>query len=162
MTKKMTAVERENTKFNVIEVVTEFNVPQSAKVVLNNVRYHDLPKKLAEYLAPEYNNYFAVKETAKEIARRLERKWYDQWVSEQENDFNNYWMGDTAVDKWATDGEDAMQAFHYIFFQIEGYDADKDEFYTIDIPAPPQLGIQNITNAYHQYFNCGEEGEDED
>ena len=48
---------------------------------------------------------------------RFERKWYDQWVSEQEIDFNNYWMGDTAVDKWATDGEDAMQAFHYIFFQ---------------------------------------------
>lgn len=117
MTKKMTAVERENTKFNVIEVITEFNVPQSAKVVLSNVRYHDLPRKLAEYLEPEYNNYFAVKETAKEIAGRFERKWYDQWVSEQENDFNNYWMGDTAVDRWATDGEEAMQAFHYIFFQ---------------------------------------------
>lgn len=30
MAKKMTDVERENTKFNVNEVVTEFNVPQSA------------------------------------------------------------------------------------------------------------------------------------
>lgn len=117
MAEKMTAVERENTKFNIIEVVTEFNVPQSAKVVLNNVRYHDLPKKLAEYLAPGYNDYFAVKETAKEIARRFERKWYDQWVSEQENGFNNYWMGSNAVDRWATAGEHAMQANHYIFFQ---------------------------------------------
>ena len=52
MAKKMTAVERENTKFNVIEVVTEYNVPQSAKVVLKNVRYHDLPKRLAKYLVP--------------------------------------------------------------------------------------------------------------
>lgn len=42
MAKKMTDVERENTKFNVIEVVTEFNVPQSAKVVLSNVHYRDL------------------------------------------------------------------------------------------------------------------------
>ena len=46
MAKKMTDVERENTKFNVIEVVTEFNVSQSAKVVLSNVHYRDLPKNL--------------------------------------------------------------------------------------------------------------------
>lgn len=117
MTKKMTAVERENTKFNVIEVVTEYNVPQSAKVVFKNVRYHDLPKKLAEYLAPEYNNYFAIKETPKEIAKSFERKWYKQWVTEQENELDKYWMGDTAVDHWATKGERAMQANHYIFFQ---------------------------------------------
>lgn len=42
MAKKMTDVERENTKFNVIEVVTEFNAPQSAKVALSNVHYRDL------------------------------------------------------------------------------------------------------------------------
>ena len=59
MAEKMTAVERENTKFNVIEVVTEFNVPQSAKVVLSNVRYHDLPQKLAKYLVPHFNSYYA-------------------------------------------------------------------------------------------------------
>jgi len=117
MAKKMTAVERENTKFNVMEVVTEYNVPQSAKVVLSNVRYHDLAKKLAEYLEPEYNNYFAVKQSAKEIAKQFEREWYDQWESEQEEGYNDYWMGSTAVDSWATEGEHAMQAFHYIFFQ---------------------------------------------
>lgn len=53
MAKKMTAVERENTKFNVMEVVTEFNVPQSAKVVLHNVRYHDLPKNL-QYILQQH------------------------------------------------------------------------------------------------------------
>lgn len=52
--------------------------------------------------------------------------------------------------------------FGFDDISIEGYDADKDEFYTMDIPTPSQLGIQNITNAYHQYFNCGEANEDED
>ena len=117
MAKKMTAVERENTKFNVMEVVTEFNVPQSAKVVLHNVRYHDLPKKLVVYLAAAYNTYFTLNTTTDELAKQFDEKWYDMWKSEQENGFNNYWMGSSAVDKWATAGKHAMQAFHYIFFQ---------------------------------------------
>lgn len=78
MAKKMIDVERENTKFNVIEVVTEFNVPQSAKVVLSK---------------------------------------NDMWESEQRNDFDDYWMGSTAVEHWSTKGKHAMQANHYIFFQ---------------------------------------------
>jgi len=58
---------------------------------------------------------------------------------------------------------DSCNRFGFDDISIEGYDADKDEFYTIDIPTPSQLGIQNITNAYHQYFNCEDEGsEDED
>ena len=69
MAKKMTAVERENTKFNVIEVVTEFNVPQSAKVVLSNVRYHDLPQKLAKYLVPHFNSYYAYKFSEKDFCK---------------------------------------------------------------------------------------------
>lgn len=117
MTKKMTAVERENTKFNVMEVVTEFNVPQSAKVVLSNVRYHDLPQKLAKYLVPHFNNYYAYKFSEKELAKKFESKWYDMWKAEQENEFDDYWMGDTAVDHWSTKGKHAMQADHYIFFQ---------------------------------------------
>lgn len=117
MAKKMTAVERENTKFNVIEVVTEYNVPQSAKVVLKNVRYHDLPKKLAKYLAPAYNKYFVGKFTVESLAEQFDKKWYKQWQSQQENGYDDYWMGSTAVDDWATKGKDAMQAFHYIFFQ---------------------------------------------
>ena len=117
MAKKMTAVERENTKFNVIEVVTEYNVPQSAKVVLHNVRYHDLPKKLAVYLAAAYNTYFTLHTTTDELANQFEKAWYDMWKEEQENNFENYWMGHTAVDRWATAGKHAMQAFHYIFFQ---------------------------------------------
>ena len=117
MTKKMTVVERENTKFNVIEVVTEFNVPQSAKVVLKNVRYHDLPKKLAVYLAAAYNTYFTLNTTTDELANQFEKTWYDMWKEEQENNVKNYWMDHTAVDRWATAGEHAMQAFHYIFFQ---------------------------------------------
>ena len=117
MTKKMTDVERENTKFNVIEVVTEFNVPQSSKVVLSNVRYHDLPQKLAKYLVPHFNSYYTYKFSEKELANNFESKWYDMWKSEQRNDFDDYWMGDTAVDHWSTKGKHAMQANHYIFFQ---------------------------------------------
>ena len=118
MAKKMTDVERENTKFNVIEVVTEFNVPQSSKVVLSNVRYHDLPKKLAKYLVPYFNSYYAYKFSEKELANNFESKWYDMWKSEQENEFDGYWMGHTAVDHWSTKGKHAMQANHYIFFQM--------------------------------------------
>ena len=40
------------------------------------------------------------------------------WKSEQENEFDNYWMGSTAVDYWSTKGKHAMQANHYIFFQM--------------------------------------------
>lgn len=117
MAKKMTAVERENTKFNVIEVVTEFNVPQSSKVVLSNVRYHDLPKRLAKYLVPHFNSYYTShKFSEKELAKKFESKWYDMWESEQRNDFDDYWMGSTAVDHWSTKGKHAMQANHYIFF----------------------------------------------
>lgn len=117
MSKKMTAVERENTKFNVMEVVTEFNVPQSAKVVLHNVRYHDLSKKLAVYLAAAYNTYFTLNTTTDELAKEFEEKWYSMWKTAQENNFENYWMGNTAVERWATPGKHAMQAFHYIFFE---------------------------------------------
>ena len=118
MAKKMTDVERENTKFNVIEVVTEFNVPQSAKVVLSNVHYRDLPKKLAKYLVPHFNSYYAYKFSEKELTNDFESKWNDMWESEQENEFDGYWMGHTAVDHWSTKGKDAMQANHYIFFQM--------------------------------------------
>lgn len=117
MAKKMTATERENTKFNVIEVVTEFNVPQSATVVLNHVSYSALPKKLAKYLVPHFNSYYSHKFSEKELASEFESKWNDMWNDEQKYNFKNYWMGHTAVDEWATDGKDAMQAFHYIFFQ---------------------------------------------
>lgn len=116
MAKKMTAVERENTRFNVIEVVTEFNEPQTAKVVLSKVRYHELPVKVAEYLVPKYNKYFAHKFTVDELAKQLERKWYEDWDTEQKEGYTNFWMGESAVDHWATKGESAMQAFHYIFF----------------------------------------------
>lgn len=118
MAKKMTADERENTKFNVIEVVTEFNVPQSAKVVLSNVRYPDLPQKLAKYLVPHFNSYYAYKFSEKELANDFESKWNDMWESEQRNEFDDYWMGSTAVDHWSTKGKHAMQANHYIFFQM--------------------------------------------
>ena len=57
---------------------------------------------------------------------------------------------------------DSCNRFGFDDIRVEGYDADKDEFYTIDIPTPSEIGIQNITNAYHQYFNCEEASEDED
>lgn len=40
------------------------------------------------------------------------------WESEQRNDFDDYWMGSTAVEHWSTKSKHAMQANHYIFFQM--------------------------------------------
>lgn len=39
------------------------------------------------------------------------------WETEQINNFDDYWMGSTAVEHWSTKGKHAMQANHYIFFQ---------------------------------------------
>lgn len=118
MAKKMTDVERENTKFNVIEVVTEFNVPQSAKVVLSNVHYRDLPKNSQSIQFHILTVNYAYKFSEKELTNDFESKWNDMWESEQRNDFDDYWMGSTAVEHWSTKGKHAMQANNYIFFQM--------------------------------------------
>ena len=42
---------------------------------------------------------------------------------------------------------------------ITGYDAEKNEFFEIDMPDLLELGIEDIDEAYHKYFDV-EEGED--
>lgn len=42
---------------------------------------------------------------------------------------------------------------------ITGYDADKDEFFEIELPDLLELGIEDINEAYHKYFDV-EEDED--
>ena len=84
------------------------------------------------------------------------------------DDWDGGWYNLGAMEEYISDNYlsgffyDSCNRFGFDDISIEGYDADKDEFYKIDIPTPSQLGIQNITNAYHQYFNCEEGSEDED
>lgn len=111
MAKKMTADERENTKFNVIEVVTEFNVPQSAKVVLSNVRYHDLLQKLAKYLLPHFNSYYSYKFSEKELTNKFESK-----VTEHNFVSSDIFKWD--IEKWCpkkTEKEQNLEGFAKFF-----------------------------------------------
>ena len=84
------------------------------------------------------------------------------------DDWDGEWFNLSAMEEYLSDTYlsgffyDACNRFGFDDIRVEGYDADKDEFYKIDIPTPSELGIQNITNAYHQYFNCEEASEDED
>ena len=84
------------------------------------------------------------------------------------DDWDGEWYNLSPIEEYISDNYlhgffyDSCNRFGFDDISIEGYDADKDEFYTIDVPTPSQLGIRNITNAYHQYFNCGEADEDED
>lgn len=84
------------------------------------------------------------------------------------DDWDGEWYNLGSMEEYISDNYlngffyDSCNRFGFDDITVEGYDADKDEFYTIDIPAPSELGIRNITNAYHQYFDCGEDNEDED
>lgn len=121
---KMTEQERDNTLWNVIEVETVHNVPQSAKLVLSAVKYTDLPQKVAEYRAslsgtnPHYG-----KGEVEELANRLRDRWNQEFEWEQGKvDLDGYWMGSSAFDHWHTDiprkpPTCALQVSHYLFFQ---------------------------------------------
>ena len=41
--------------------------------------------------------------------------------------------------------------------EIKGYDADRNQFYTIEMPDLEQLGIDDIDEAYKTYFNVENE-----
>lgn len=121
---KMTEQERDNTLWNVIEVETAHNVPQSAKLVLSAVKYTDLPLKVAEYRAslsgtnPHYG-----KGEVEEFANRLRDRWNQAFEWEQgKDDLDGYWMGSSAFDHWHTSIPRKpptcdLQVSHYLFFQ---------------------------------------------
>lgn len=121
---KMTEQERDNTLWNVIEVETAHNVPQSAKLVLPAVKYTDLPLKVAEYRAslsgtdPHYG-----KGEAEDFATHLRDRWNQDFEWEQgKDDLDGYWMGSSAFDHWHTSIPRKpptcdLQVSHYLFFQ---------------------------------------------
>lgn len=45
---------------------------------------------------------------------------------------------------------------------ITGYDADKDQFFEIELPDLLELGIEDINEAYHKYFKVEDEYNDDD
>ena len=120
----MTEQARDNTLWNVIEVETAHNVPQSAKLVLSAVKYADLPLKVAEYRAslsgtdPHYG-----KGEVEDFANRLRDRWNQEFEWEQGKDnLDGYWMGSSAFDHWHTSiprkpPTCALQVSHYLFFQ---------------------------------------------
>ena len=55
---------------------------------------------------------------------------------------------------------DQCNRFKVNGIEIHGYNADTNQFYTMDIPELDELGIVDIDEAYHQYFNVEESGED--
>lgn len=87
---------------------------------------------------------------------------------QQIDDWDGGWFNLSAMEDYLSENYlsgffyDACNRFGFDDITIEGYDADKDEFYSIVIPELEDLGITDITEAYHKYFNCGEANEDED
>ena len=120
----MTEQERDNTLWNVIEVETTHNVPQSAKVVLSAVKYTDLPRKVAEYVLslPGTDPHHG-KDEQEDFTNRLRDSWNRDVEWEQENgDIDGYWMGSSAFNHWYTSiprkpPTCALQVSHYLFFQ---------------------------------------------
>lgn len=55
---------------------------------------------------------------------------------------------------------DQCNRFKVNGIEIHGYNADTNQFYTMDIPELDELGIEDIDEAYHQYFDVDESGED--
>lgn len=121
---KMTEQERDNTLWNVIEVETAHNVPQSAKLVLSAVKYTDLPVKVAEYrLSLPGTDQHYEKGEIEELANRLRDSWNRDFEWEQgKDDLDGYWMGSSAFDHWHTSIPRKpptcdLQVSHYLFFQ---------------------------------------------
>ena len=55
---------------------------------------------------------------------------------------------------------DQCNRFKVNDIEIHGYNANTNQFYTMDIPELDELGIEDIDEAYHQYFGGDESGED--
>ena len=51
---------------------------------------------------------------------------------------------------------DQCNRFTVYGIEIHGYNADTNQFYTMDIPELDELGINDIDEAYRQYFDVDE------
>ncbi len=90
-------------KFNVIHVVTEFNVPEKAKVVVSNVTKKEAIEATADYFQKEWNRYYdtkghdAIVDYLKGVMSMPYTIWKHEAVIDTHNDDNRS---------------------HYIFFQV--------------------------------------------
>lgn len=84
------------------------------------------------------------------------------------DDWDGEWFNLGPMEEYLSDNYlsgsfyDACNRFGFDDITIEGYDADKDEFYELVIPPLEQLGINNVTAAYHEYFGVDDEGSEDD
>ena len=110
----MTEQERDNTKWNIIEVETKYNVPQAAKVIASSMKYTEIPEFLADYMV----NAFSTR-PKEELADHIRRSNNDSWHYEfMDKGATDYWMRScVVVDHWHTEDEKGVQICHYIFFQ---------------------------------------------
>ena len=123
--KKMTLEERDNTRWNVIEVETAHNVPQAAKLVLSSVKYTDLPDEVVKYLMSLHDtDPYCPQTEAGKLSAHLRAVWNGAFEWEQEHDdVEGYWMGSSAFDHWHTNVPRKpptcdLQVSHYLFFQM--------------------------------------------
>ena len=112
----MTEEERDNTRWNVIEVETAYNVPQSAKLVFSCVAYSELPMKVARYIFPQDTD-----EAVEKIADNYRGRWNTDFEWQQQKGLADYWMGCTASNPWYTyiprkQPTCDLQVGHYLFF----------------------------------------------
>jgi hypothetical protein len=57
---------------------------------------------------------------------------------------------------------DCCNRFKVESISITGYDAEKDEFYTIPLPSLEEMGITDLETAYEHYFKQDDDDEEED
>ena len=82
---------------------------------------------------------------------------------QQIDDWDGEWYNLGAMEEYLSENYldgffyDSCNRFGFDDITIEGYDADKDEFYSVVIPELEDLGITNITEAYHKYFKTGDD-----
>lgn len=120
----MTVEERDNTRWNVIEVEAAHNVPQAAKLVLSSVKYTDLPAEVVKYLVSLHDtDPYCSQTEADKLSAHLREDWNRAFEWEQEHDdVEGHWMGSSAFDHWRTSiprkpPTCALQVSHYLFFQ---------------------------------------------
>lgn len=111
---KMTEQERDETRWNIIEVETKYNVPQTARHLATAMQYKLIPDFLADFMSK-----VTAGRTKEERAAIYRASFNNRWQYEfVDKAVTGYWMnGSEAFNHWYTEDENGVQICHYVFFE---------------------------------------------
>ena len=128
----------------------KFNSPESYYIVT-----FDIDQRDADYIT--VSSYQKGKISAEELIK------LDILANHSQlSDYDGEWYNLGALDEFLKEylsGKfyEPCNRFSVNNIEIKGYDADRNQFYTIEMPDLEQLGIDDIDEAYKTYFNVENE-----